>query len=122
LPPAATTLASHNRRWRTTPRDERAKKPRQSVYRFDGGIVEFVSHLNKARQVLHAPPIAIEAETTGVILEVAMQWNDSYNETIYSFANSINTVEGGTHLVGFKAALTRTINTYLAGANLVKGA
>jgi len=113
-------LAFLNKGLTITITDERAEKPRQSVFRFDGGIVEFVSHLNKARQVLHAPAIAIEAETTGVILEVAMQWNDSYNETIYSFANSINTVEGGTHLVGFKAALTRTINTYLAGANLGK--
>jgi DNA gyrase subunit B len=58
----------------------------------------------------------------GVRLEIAMQWNDSYNETIYSFANSINTVEGGTHMVGFKAALTRTINAYLATANLGKDA
>ena len=113
-------LAFLNRALTITLTDERAEKPRQSVFRFDGGIVEFVQHLNKARQVLHTPPIAIEAETTGVILEVAMQWNDSYNETIYSFANSINTVEGGTHMVGFKAALTRTINNYLAGANLGK--
>ena len=113
-------LAFLNKGLTITLTDERAEKPRQSVFKFDGGIVEFVQHLNKARQVLHTPPIAIEAETTGVILEVAMQWNDSYNETIYSFANSINTVEGGTHLVGFKAALTRTINNYLAGANLGK--
>ncbi|HEX5043222.1 MAG TPA: DNA topoisomerase (ATP-hydrolyzing) subunit B [Candidatus Polarisedimenticolaceae bacterium] len=113
-------LAFLNKGLTITLTDERAEKPRQSVFRFDGGIVEFVQHLNKARQVFHTPPIAIEAETTGVILEVAMQWNDSYNETIYSFANSINTVEGGTHLVGFKAALTRTINNYLANANLGK--
>jgi DNA gyrase subunit B len=115
-------LAFLNKGLEITLTDERAEKPRQSSFRFDGGIVEFVQHLNKARQVLHSPPIAIEAETTGVILEIAMQWNDSYNETIYSFANSINTIEGGTHLVGFKAALTRTINNYLAGANLGKDA
>jgi DNA gyrase subunit B len=115
-------LAFLNKGLTITITDERAEKPRQSVFHFDGGIVEFVQHLNKARQVLHAPPIAIEAETTGVLLEIAMQWNDSYNETIYSFANSINTVEGGTHLVGFKAALTRTINNYLTGASLGKDA
>jgi DNA gyrase subunit B len=103
-------------------RDERAAQTREATFRFDGGIAEFVQHLNKARQVLHQPPIYLEGETTGVLLEIALQWNDSYNETIYSFANSINTVEGGTHLVGFKAALTRTINAYLASASLGKDA
>ncbi len=100
-------------------RDERGERPREVAFRFGGGIVEFVQHLNKARQALHPQPISIEtANGGGMILEVAMQWNDSYNETVYSFANSINTVEGGTHLAGFKAALTRTINAYIAKENL----
>jgi DNA gyrase subunit B len=102
--------------------DARAEKPRETVYRYEGGIVEFVQHLNKARHTLHQPPIYVEGENSGMILEIAMQWNDSYNETIYSFANSINTVEGGTHLAGFKAALTRTINSYLAKSNIGKDA
>jgi DNA gyrase subunit B len=103
-------------------RDERAEKVRESTFHYDGGIVEFVQHLNKARQTLHPLPVYLEGQGDGVLLEIAMQWNDSYNETIYSFANSINTVEGGTHMVGFKAALTRTINSYLATANLGKDA
>jgi len=102
--------------------DERAEKPRETLYRYEGGIVEFVQHLNKARHTLHQPPIYVEGESTGMILEIAMQWNDSYNETTYSFANSINTVEGGTHLAGFKAALTRTVNSYLAKSNIGKDA
>jgi DNA gyrase subunit B len=102
--------------------DERAEKIRETVFHYEGGIVEFVQHLNKARQVLHPKPVFLTGGGDGVKLEIAMQWNDSYNETIYSFANSINTVEGGTHMVGFKAALTRTINTYLATANLGKDA
>jgi DNA gyrase subunit B len=103
-------------------KDERAEKVRESTFHYQGGIVEFVQHLNKSRQVLHPKPVFLEGRGDGVVLEIAMQWNDSYNETIYSFANSINTVEGGTHMVGFKAALTRTINTYLATANLGKDA
>jgi len=102
--------------------DERAEKIRESLFHYEGGIVEFVQHLNKTRQVLHPKPVFLTGGADGVKLEIAMQWNDSYNETIYSFANSINTVEGGTHMVGFKAALTRTINNYLATANLGKDA
>jgi len=115
-------LAFLNKNLEIVLRDERAEKPRETTYRFQGGIVEFVQHLNKARHTLHEPPICIEGEATGILLEIAMQWNDSYNETIYSFANSINTVEGGTHLAGFKAALTRTVNSYLANAAIGKDA
>ena len=100
-------------------RDERSEKVREQSFRYQGGIVEFVEHLNRARQVLHTP-ILIEGESSGTLLEIALQWNDSYAETIHSFANSINTVEGGTHLVGFKAALTRTINNYLASSGVKK--
>ena len=115
-------LAFLNRGVEIALRDERAEKVRETVFHYEGGIVEFVQHLNKARQVLHPKPVFLEGQGDGVLLEIAMQWNDSYNETIYSFANSINTVEGGTHMVGFKAALTRTINAYLATANLGKDA
>ena len=76
-----------------------------------------MTHLNRARHSLHEP-IHIEGKTDGMEMEIALQWNDSYTETIYAFANSINTVEGGTHLAGFKGALTRTINSYLADANV----
>jgi DNA gyrase subunit B len=98
--------------------DERGDKPREQVYRYEGGISEFVQHLNKARQVLHADPIDLEGQHGDILVEVAIQWNDSYNETVYTFANSINTIEGGTHLAGFKAALTRTLNQYIAQNNL----
>src|SRR5512138_1056452 len=103
-------------------RDDRAEKVRESVFHYEGGIVEFVEHLNKTKQTLHPKPICLEGESDGVFLEIAMQWNDSYQETIYTFANSINTHEGGTHLVGFKAALTRSINNFLQQANLGKDA
>lgn len=102
--------------------DERAEKIRETVFHYEGGIVEFVQHLNKTRQVLHPNPVFLTGGSEGVNLEIALQWNDSYNETIFSFANSINTVEGGTHMVGFKAALTRSINAYLSTANLGKDA
>jgi len=115
-------LAFLNRGVEIVLRDERAEKVRESTFHYDGGIVEFVQHLNKARQTLHPQPVYLEGQGEGVLLEIAMQWNDSYNETIYSFANSINTVEGGTHMVGFKAALTRSINSYLATASLGKDA
>jgi DNA gyrase subunit B len=106
-------LAFLNRGLKISLRDERGEKGRDAVFHYEGGIREFVEHLNRARQVLH-PPIYFEAATEGMALEIAMQWNDAYAETIYSFANSINTVEGGTHLAGFRGALTRTINNYLA--------
>jgi DNA gyrase subunit B len=115
-------LAFLNKGVRITVRDERDEKPRETEFLYEGGIIEFVAHLNKARSTLHPKPIYLEGESEGVILEIAMQWNDTYNETIYTFANSINTIEGGTHLVGFKTALTRTINAYLAQANLGKDA
>ncbi len=115
-------LAFLNRGIEITLRDERGEKIRESVFRYDGGIVEFVQHLNKARQVLHQPPVYISGESGGIFAEIALQWNDTYNETLYSFANSINTVEGGTHLIGFKSALTRTINAYLSQARLGKDA
>jgi DNA gyrase subunit B len=114
-------LAFLNKGLKISLRDERGEKVREATFRYEGGIVEFVEHLNSARQTLH-PPVLISGRSEDMELEIAMQWNDSYSETIYSFVNSINTVEGGTHVVGFKSALTRTINHYLTSANLGKDA
>src|SRR6184192_935614 len=97
--------------------DERREK--QEVFRYKGGIVSFVEHLNEAKTPLHKP-IFIEVQKSDMILEVALQYNDGYAENIFSFANNINTREGGTHLVGFKAALTRTINNYANANDLLK--
>ncbi|MEE8401199.1 MAG: DNA topoisomerase (ATP-hydrolyzing) subunit B [Candidatus Hydrothermarchaeaceae archaeon] len=90
--------------------DERYEK--EEVFHYSGGIVEFVQYLNKNKNAMHAKPIYIEKTKNGVYLEVAMQYNDGYAESIYSFANSINTIEGGTHLAGFRSALTRLVNDY----------
>jgi DNA gyrase subunit B len=90
------------------------------VFAYKGGIVSFVEHLNENKSPLHRP-IYITREKSGLILEVALQYNDSYSENLFSFANNINTREGGTHLVGFKAALTRTVNNYASSHNLLKG-
>ncbi|RIL07613.1 MAG: DNA topoisomerase (ATP-hydrolyzing) subunit B [Proteobacteria bacterium] len=100
--------------------DERTEKSHDFCY--EGGIVSFVEHLNKNRQPLHQPPILVSGERkfdqkggqVPVMIEVALQYNETYNESIFSFANNINTAEGGTHLIGFRTALTRSINRYLA--------
>jgi len=89
---------------------------------YEGGINSFVEYLNRAKTALHQKPIYFKGEKGGVEMEVSMQYNDSYDEKIFSFANNINTHEGGTHLIGFKAALTRTMNAYAAGNNLTKNA
>jgi DNA gyrase subunit B len=98
--------------------DERTDKKKEYCYR--GGIVSFVDYLNKGRNPLHKKPIYLEAEKQGVSMEVAMQYNETYTEKIFSFANNINTHEGGFHVVGFKSALTRTINHYASSSNLPK--
>ncbi|HVU47049.1 MAG TPA: DNA topoisomerase (ATP-hydrolyzing) subunit B [Terracidiphilus sp.] len=95
--------------------DERTADPktgeaRRAEFRYAGGIAEFVKHLNRGKQVLHDKPITMDASRSGVEIEIALQYNDSYSETVFSFANNINTVDGGTHLSGFRTALTRTIN------------
>jgi DNA gyrase subunit B len=94
-------------------------KEKEQVFCYKGGIVSFVEHLNEAKTPLHKP-IFIDVEKPEMILEVALQYNDSYAENLFSFANNINTREGGTHLVGFKAALTRTINNYANANDLLK--
>ncbi len=100
--------------------DQRNEKHHEFCY--EGGIASFVEHLNRNRAPLHTPPIHISGKRSfeshgresSVLIEIALQYNESYNESVYSFANNINTVEGGTHLIGFRTALTRTINRYLS--------
>ncbi len=98
--------------------DERTDKSHEFFY--EGGIRSFVEYLNKNKTSIHPQPIFITGEKGGVEIEIAMQYNDSYDEKIFTFANNINTHEGGTHLIGFKAALTRTMNTYANSNNLLK--
>jgi len=93
---------------RTT--DPKTGEPKQTEFKYSGGIAEFIKHLNKGKQVLHEKPIYMEAERDGVAMEIGLQYNDAYSESVFSFANNINTVDGGTHLSGFRTALTRTIN------------
>ena len=90
-------------------------------FKYTGGIAEFIKHLNKGKQVLHEKPIYMEAERDNVAMEIALQYNDAYSETVFSFANNINTVDGGTHLSGFRTALTRTINCGGPAAGAVQG-
>jgi DNA gyrase subunit B len=97
------------------------KTNQSNSYRFDGGIVEYVQFINRSKACLHEKPIYIYVERDGLSVEIGMQYTDSYAENIHSFANNINTVEGGTHLVGFRAALTRTINDYAKKYSFLKG-
>jgi DNA gyrase subunit B len=99
-------------------KDERVEKEHEFYY--EGGISSFVEYLNRNRTPVHPKPIFFKGEKSGVEIEIAMQYNDSYDEKIFSFANNINTHEGGTHLIGFKAALTRTMNSYATANNLLK--
>ncbi|HLB89761.1 MAG TPA: DNA topoisomerase (ATP-hydrolyzing) subunit B [Terriglobales bacterium] len=93
---------------RTT--DPKTGEPKTVEFKYNGGIAEFIKHLNRGKQVLHDKPIYMEAERGGVAMEIGLQYNDGYSESVFSFANNINTVDGGTHLSGFRTALTRTIN------------
>jgi DNA gyrase subunit B len=90
--------------------DAKTGEPRRSEFRYAGGIAEFVKHLNRGKTVLHDKPIVMEASRDGVEMDIALQYNDSYSDTVFSFANNINTVDGGSHLSGFRTSLTRTIN------------
>ena len=93
---------------RTT--DAKTGEHKHSDFKYNGGIAEFIKHLNRGKQVLHDKPIYMEAEKDGVVMEIGLQYNDAYSESVFSFANNINTVDGGSHLSGFRTALTRTIN------------
>jgi DNA gyrase subunit B len=94
---------------RTT--DSKTGEAKRTEFRYAGGIAEFIKHINRGKQVLHEKPIMMEGLRDGVDMEIALQYNDSYSETVFTFANNINTVDGGSHLSGFKTALTRTINS-----------
>jgi len=108
-------LAFLNKGLLITLTDERATgaksgEAKHSEFKYNGGIAEFIKHLNRGKQVLHDKPIYMEAERSGVAMEIGLQYNDGYSESVFSFANNINTIDGGTHLSGFRMALTRTIN------------
>lgn len=113
-------LAFLNRGVKIILKDEREGQERESVFYYTGGIIEFVKHLNKNREAIHDKVIYFEKEKEDSVVEVAMQYTDSYTENIFSFANNINTQEGGTHLIGFKSALTRIINDYGRKLGLIK--
>ncbi len=94
--------------------------PREEQFKYDGGIKEFVEHLNRSKTALHPKVIYIERERESIAVEIAMQYTDAFSENLFSFANNINTVEGGTHLSGFRSALTRTVNAYARANKLIK--
>jgi DNA gyrase subunit B len=111
-------MAFLNRGLRIALTDERADKSEEFYY--TGGIKQFVELLNENKATLHPRPIYVEAERDDTSVEIALQYNDGYTETVFSFANNINTHDGGTHVIGFRSALTRTINNYASGRNLLK--
>jgi len=100
--------------------DERPNQTKQETFHAKGGLKEFVAHLNANKKALHPDVIYIETERDDIGIEVAIQYNDSYNDTVFSFVNNINTHEGGTHLTGFKSALTRVVNLYAQKGNFLK--
>jgi len=113
-------LAFLNKGIRITITDRRMPTEKHHDFRFEGGVREFVAYLNKHKTVIHKPPVYFEGTRDGVEIEVALEYNDGYNETLFTFVNNINTREGGTHLIGFKSALTRTLNDFLKRSKLVK--
>lgn len=115
-------LAYLNRKLRVTITDERDDEGRTDSYYFEGGIKSYVEHLNKNKEPINEEPIYIEGEKDDIMIEIAMQYNSGYAENIYSFANNINTYEGGTHESGFKTALTRVINDYARKNGMLKEA
>ncbi|MGD0059975.1 MAG: DNA topoisomerase (ATP-hydrolyzing) subunit B [Verrucomicrobiia bacterium] len=111
-------LAFLNRGIEISLKDERNK--REDLFKFNGGIEEFIKHINRAKEPLHPKVIYVSKEKDGIAAEVAIQYNEGYNESVYSYANNINTIEGGTHLSGFRSALTKAINQYSRSNNLLK--
>jgi DNA gyrase subunit B len=115
-------LAFLNKGIRITIRDERAKKEtKEHIFLYKGGISEFIGYINRNKNPLHNKIFYVEKTKEGVEVEAALQYNDSYSEEVFSFANNINTVEGGTHLSGFKTALTRATNQYAKNKDMLKG-
>ena len=100
--------------------DERVTPAREKSFYFEGGLVSFVRHLNKGKDVLNVRPIAVERRDGPTQIEVAIQYNDSFSETVLAFANNINTVDGGTHVTGFRAALTTSLNDWARRQGLIK--
>src|SRR6266567_1805784 len=111
-------LAFLNKGLKITLTDERTEKTAE--FKFTGGITEFVKHLNRGKSTLHDSPIYMEGKRGNVEIEIALQYNDTYGENIFAFANTINTVDGGTHLSGFRSALTRSINNFASAAGMLK--
>jgi DNA gyrase subunit B len=111
-------LAFLNKGLKITLADERTEKTAE--FRFTGGIAEFVKHLNRGKTTLHDSPIYMEGKRGTVEIEIALQYNDTYGENVFAFANTINTVDGGTHLSGFRSALTRSINNFASQAGMLK--
>jgi DNA gyrase subunit B len=101
-------------------KDERVEPVKENEYHYEGGISQFVEHINKSKQKLHEKVIYLAAEKDRLYGEIALQWNDSYTETITSYVNNINTIEGGTHVSGFRTALTRVVNRYSNDSGLSK--
>ncbi|WP_050613530.1 DNA topoisomerase (ATP-hydrolyzing) subunit B [Bacillus testis] len=112
-------LAFLNKNIKISIKDNREPK-RENSYHYEGGIVSYVEHLNRSKEVIHEEPIAISGERDGITIEVALQYNEGFTSSIYSFANNIPTHEGGTHEAGFKSALTRVINDYARKQGLIK--
>ena len=113
-------MAFLNKGLRITLTDERGEESVTKSYCYEGGVISFVEYLNRHKTVLFNPPIYIESEQSNSSVEVALQWNDGYNESVFSFANNILTPEGGTHLAGFRAALTRVVNDYARKSGQLK--
>jgi DNA gyrase subunit B len=111
-------LAFLNKGLKITLNDERTEKTAE--FRFTGGITEFVKHLNRGKSTLHDSPIYMEGKRGNVEIEIALQYNDTYGENVFAFANTINTVDGGTHLSGFRSALTRSINNFASSTGMLK--
>ena len=100
--------------------DKRGKQPKEAIFEFKGGIVSFVEHLNASKNVLHKKVIYFSREREGIQIETALQYDDGYAENVFAYANNIHTIEGGTHLSGFRSALTRAVNNYAKAKNLLK--
>src|SRR5690349_4842060 len=100
--------------------DLRGIEPKTASFHFEGGLEAFVQYLDRSKQALHAPPIAIRGEREGILLEIAMEWTDSYHETMLCFTNNIPQRDGGTHLAGFRAALTRSVNKFAVESGIAK--
>lgn len=113
-------LAFLNKGISITLKDERPGKERKDVYHYEGGLTSFVSYLNKNKQPIQQQIVDFEGKKDGVVVDIALQYHDGFNENIYTFANNINTIEGGTHLSGFRAALTRVANEYGRKTGIIK--